>query len=455
MNAINETWAGIVMAAGSGTRMGTDTIKPLHRLSGRPLIRYAISALTSAGIESPIVLRDNKEVLVEELSNLDVEFLVQNVKDGTGGALEPILDGLPGNIENILVINADTPFITGRSISSVIEQHLSTAAVFSFLVAEVDFPHDRGVVFFDNSGKPISIEENYIDDDDSDKQYSVNVGVYCLNVQWVKNNIHRLTVNDNGEKYITELLDISANDNSTVSYTTVMDQIESFGINTLIDLAQAEKIQRGKIMNELMLSGVLIEDPDSTYIDDTVEVGENTVIRPNTFLRGKTVIGANCDIGPNTEIIDSSILEECRVWNSIIEGSILEPAVRVGPYSHIRPDSHISSGVKVGNFSEIKASEIGENVTMSHFGYVGDATIGQNVNLGAGMVTCNYDGVQKHRTEIGKGAFIGSDTMLVAPVTIGSGAITGAGAVVINDVGPNETVAGVPAIVTDATNKEN
>ena len=174
-------------------------------------------------------------------------------------------------------------------------------------------------MFFDNSGKPISIEENYIDDDVSDKQYSVNVGVYCLNVQWLKNNIHRLTVNDNGEKYITELLDISANDNSTVSCTTVMDQIESFGINTLIDLAQAEKIQRGKIMNELMLSGVLIEDPDSTYIDDTVEVGKNTVIRPNTFLRGKTVIGANCDIGPNTEIIDSSILDECRVWNSIID----------------------------------------------------------------------------------------------------------------------------------------
>ena len=163
-------------------------------------------------------------------------------------------------------------------------------------------------------------------------------------------------------------------------------------------------------------------------------MGENTVIRPNTFLRGKTVIGANCDIGPNTEIIDSSILDECRVWNSIIEGSILEPAVRVGPYSHIRPDSHISSGVKVGNFSEIKASEIGENVTMSHFGYVGDATIGQNVNLGAGMVTCNYDGVKKSKTLIKDNVFIGSNSSLVAPVKIENNSIVGAGSVITKNV---------------------
>jgi bifunctional UDP-N-acetylglucosamine pyrophosphorylase/glucosamine-1-phosphate N-acetyltransferase len=449
MNAINETWAGIVMAAGSGTRMGTDIMKPLHRLSGRPLIEYSLRALMAAGIDSPIVLRDSKEDLVNALAHLDLKFLIQNVKDGTGGALAPILDGLPGNIKNIIVVNADTPFVTDQSIVEVVKEHLNTSAVFSFLVSEEDSHNDRGVVVFNETRQPTKIEENYLDNDDSDDKYLVNVGVYCINIDWLKTSFDKLTLQDNGEKYITELLDLAVDDGSTISYALVGDENESLGVNTLIDLAQAEKIQRVGILNKLMLSGIIIEDPGSTYVEDTVEVGKNTVIRPGTFLRGETIIGANCDIGPNTEVTDSSISDQCRVWNSIIEQSVLDSTVTVGPYSHIRPESHLSAGVKVGNFSEIKASELGENVTMSHFGYAGDASIGDNVNLGAGMVTCNYDGANKHRTEIGEGAFIGSDTMLVAPLKVGSGAITGAGSVVINDVASGETVAGVPARVSE------
>jgi bifunctional UDP-N-acetylglucosamine pyrophosphorylase/glucosamine-1-phosphate N-acetyltransferase len=234
-------------------------------------------------------------------------------------------------------------------------------------------------------------------------------------------------------------------ESKNTSYSFVGNNDESLGINNLIDLSNAQKINRKRVLDRLMLAGVIIEDPDSTYIDDTVTVGVDTVIKPGTLLRGDTRIGNNCEIGPGSQIIDSLVAENCRVWNSIIEGSILETNVLVGPYSHIRPESYLSNNVKVGNFSEIKASRLEEGVRMSHFGYIGDASIGARVNLGAGMVTCNYDGTDKNHTTIGEGSFIGSGTMLVAPIVIGPGSVTGAGSVVITDVQNGDRVAGVPA----------
>jgi bifunctional UDP-N-acetylglucosamine pyrophosphorylase/glucosamine-1-phosphate N-acetyltransferase len=274
----------------------------------------------------------------------------------------------------------------------------------------------------------------------------VNVGVYALDGAWVWDALRRIQPNPRkGEYFLTDLVEIAVADGREVRAVVTHDEAECIGINTRVDLADAEDVLRQRVNRRHMLNGVTLVDPGSTYISSDAEIAQDTVILPNTHIQGRTRIGMGCSIGPNSLIVDSTIGNDVEIVQSMIEQSRVEDRVHVGPFAHFRAGAHVCEGAHVGNYAEIKNSTLGAGSHMGHFSYLGDATVGEHVNLGAGTITCNYDGVKKNRTVIGDGAFIGSDTMLVAPVTLGEGARTGAGAVVTNDVPAHTLVVGVPA----------
>jgi bifunctional UDP-N-acetylglucosamine pyrophosphorylase/glucosamine-1-phosphate N-acetyltransferase len=276
----------------------------------------------------------------------------------------------------------------------------------------------------------------------------LNCGVYCFDADWLWSHLDQLKPSGKkGEYYLTDLVAIAVAEHCAIETIVSRDADEMIGINTRVQLAQAERIMRQRINKALMLAGVTLIDPATTYIDANVEIGQDTIIEPNTYLRGKTKIGARCRIGPNTIVRDSQIGDECEIVSSDITQAIVEDHVQMGPFARLRPGAHLAHKVRIGNYAEIKNSYIGEESHIGHFSYIGDTQMGKRVNIGAGTITCNYDGKRKHRTVIGDDVFIGSDTMLVAPVTIGDRARTGAGSVVTKDVPPDSLAVGQPARV--------
>jgi bifunctional UDP-N-acetylglucosamine pyrophosphorylase/glucosamine-1-phosphate N-acetyltransferase len=275
--------------------------------------------------------------------------------------------------------------------------------------------------------------------------HEFNVGAYCFAADWLWPALARVPLSPKGEYYVTDLIALAAQDGQEVRGVPVEDPEEAEGINTRVHLARIEALLRRRVNERWMEAGVTMIDPATTYIEAGVTLGEDTILWPNTHLRGETRIGQGCEIGPGTLIRDSRIGDRCRVLASVLEGAELEDDVDMGPFGHLRSGAHLARGVHMGNFGEVKNSYLAPGTKMGHFSYIGDATIGENVNIGAGTITCNFDGEKKNPTEIGANAFIGSDTMLVAPVKVGEGAHTGAGAVVTHDVPPHTTVVGVPA----------
>jgi bifunctional UDP-N-acetylglucosamine pyrophosphorylase/glucosamine-1-phosphate N-acetyltransferase len=273
----------------------------------------------------------------------------------------------------------------------------------------------------------------------------LNTSVYCFRADWLWEALPRIPLSPKGEYYLTDLVGIAAAEGHSVQAIVQEDLNEMIGINTRVDLADAEALLRRRINRNWMLSGVTMIDPATTYIEPGVTIGQDTTIWPNTYLQGNTVIGENCSLGPNAILRDTRVGNGCRVLASVLERAILEDEVDMGPFGHLRKGAHLAQGVHMGNFGEIKNSYLGPGTKMGHFSYIGDATIGPNVNIGAGTITCNYDGEKKHATEIGAKVFVGSDTMLVAPLKLGEGSRTGAGAVVTKDVPPHTLVVGVPA----------
>ncbi len=274
----------------------------------------------------------------------------------------------------------------------------------------------------------------------------VNSGVYCFDRAWLWETLRALPRNPSGEYYLTDLVGIAGvQERVIITVHGTLDQ--TIGVNDRVQLAEAEQLLRRRILERHMYAGVTIVDPATTYIDDTVSLGMDTVILPGTMLTGKTTIGSDCRIGPNTTIDASIVGERCIVQRSVLEETTLEDDVRIGPFSHCRSGAYLAHNVRMGNFGEIKNSYVGAETDMHHFSYLGDATVGEHVNIAAGTITSNFDGKQKHRTDIGAGAFIGCDTILVAPVTVGEHAYTGAGAVVTHDVPPHALVVGIPAHV--------
>jgi bifunctional UDP-N-acetylglucosamine pyrophosphorylase/glucosamine-1-phosphate N-acetyltransferase len=302
-----------------------------------------------------------------------------------------------------------------------------------------------GRVIRDSEGHVIAIVEQA---DATPEQLAIreyNLSAYCFDAEWLWEALTRIPISSKGEYYLTDVVSLAVNEGYQVESFMVKDPDEAIGPNNRVHLAAAEKVMRQRINQQWMLEGVTIINPEVTYIESGVQIGQDTVIYPNTYLRGSTVIGEGCEIGPDTTIIDTKIGNDVIILASVLERAKLADHVTMGPYCHLRKGAVLEEGVHLGNFGEVKDSTLGTNTKMGHFSYIGNAQIGKNVNIGAGTITCNYDGEKKHPTEIGDDVFIGSDTMLVAPVKIGDRSKTGAGAVVIQDVPPDTLVIGVPA----------
>ena len=440
--------AGVVMAAGEGKRMRSRIPKPLHRVCGKEMVRYPVELLRAAGAERVVVVvSPGNQEDIEAVLGDSVEYVVQEHANGTGGAVASCKELLNSRVEHVLVIGADTALVTSESIATLLEEHVETDAAMTILTAPNDGAPDLGRVVVSKGMVSRIVEASDAAGTRAEEAPLLNAGVYCFQTKWLSRSLRKINPQPSGEIYLTELARTGSRAGDTISATLVTEMDEVLGINNRSQLATAEAVMRDRIREQWLLAGVTMTDPSSVYIDADVSVGMDTVILPNTMLLGRTTIGENCEIGPNSVIRDSTVGNECRVTSSALEEASMEDHTDVGPFSHLRPGAYLESGVHIGNYVEVKESRFKAGAVMGHFGYAGDATIGERVNVGAGMITCNYDGKDKHRTVVEDDAFIGCDTMLVAPVVVGEGSITGAGAVVTKDIPPARLAMGVPATI--------
>lgn len=439
----------IILAAGFGTRMKSETPKVMHSLAGRPLIEWSIVAATPLCAEKPVVVVGHGREQVTSLLGERARYALQEEQLGTGHAVHQAIPLLQETQEDsVIVIYGDMPLIRSETLLGLNQLFQSSrescGAVMALLTVTRDEPQGFGRIVRDEKGDIQAIVEE-VDCTEEQKQIrELNPGVYCFDTAWLRNNLPNLTLSPKGEYYLTDMLGMAVEQGYHVPSMPVAD-VEVSGINTRVHLAEAEKIMRMRILERHMLAGVTVTDPSSTYIDVMVEIGNDTTILPGCILQGNTTIGNGCIIGPHSYIADSSIGARCKVTHSVVEQAAMAEECEIGPFGHLRKGANLDAGVHMGNFGEVKNSYLGPGTKMGHFSYIGDAHVEANVNIGAGTITCNYDGTNKHPTRIGEGAFLGSDTMLVAPVTIGAGASTGAGAVVTKDIEEGGHVRGVPA----------
>ena len=432
--------------------MRSRTPKVLHCLCGKELLRYPVELLGRVGVgRIVVVVSPANQEAIKELLGDSVEYAVQPAKTGTAGAVESAAALLKGQARQIIVIGGDSPLVTEESVRGLIRGNLEDSRQMSILSAIVQDGHGLGRINRDLGfqRRVLGIIEAPDDSDRLDQPVEVNSGVYCFQADWLWENLERVAAGNGPERYLTDLAAIAAEQGSAVAALPSNDPDEVLGINNRVELARLEDIQRRRIREHWMLEGVTIMDPSSVMIDAGVTIGQDTLVLPNTMLLGNTAIGSGCEIGPGSVVKDSAVGDDCRVTSSALEDAVMESGVDIGPFSHLRPGAYLESGVHIGNYVEVKESRFAAGAIMGHFGYIGDASIGANVNLGAGTVTCNYDGKDKHRSVVEKDAFIGCDTMLVAPVTVGAGAATGAGAVITKDVPPARLAVGVPAKIVD------
>ena len=444
---IGHQWAGVILAAGHGVRMRSRTPKVLHQVCGKELVRYPVELLRQLGIGTVVVVVSPENgTRIRQVLGDTVEYATQPAMKGTGDALTWALKQLNGRAEQLLVLNGDVPLLTLDSVRRLCQRHLEKAAGLTLLTAQSATAQDLGRVVRDNQGRIIGIVEAGDRPGSQDHEVAeINVGAYCFSSGFLAANLKRIQPNSQGEIYLTSLAALGAESGEPISSETCGDPDEPMGVNNRLQLSQVEAIQRRRILEGWMLAGVTIQDPASVYIDGDVTVGQDSVILANTTLRGHTSIGEDCQIGPNSVIEDSAVGDGCRIISSMLEEATLETGVEIGPFSHLRPGAYLESGVHLGNYVEVKNSRLSTGAVSGHFSYLGDATIGAGVNIGAGTVTCNYDGRDKLPTVIEAGAFIGCDTMLVAPVTVGANAATGAGAVVTKDIPAAGLAVGMPA----------
>jgi bifunctional UDP-N-acetylglucosamine pyrophosphorylase / glucosamine-1-phosphate N-acetyltransferase len=455
-----NTYATVVLAAGKGTRMRSSLPKILHPLAGRPLLAHVLSSvekLSSTPVfapfcdivstHRPVVVLGHERVQIEAVFGDRCVYALQHEQLGTGHAMmaaQGVVDALTPLPDVVLVCYGDTPLVRSEMLARVLVEHLKRRATITFLTAHTEVPSDYGRVVRNGLGRVLEIVEVKRATPKQLQIREVNSGVYCFDRAWLWSALKDLPRNPVGEYYLTDLIGIAGVQERTIA--TVQGSLdETLGINNRVQLAEAERVMRRRILERHMYAGVTIIDPANTYIDEGVEIGPDTVILPATMITGESRIGSWCRIGPGTTIDRSLVGDHCTVRGSVLEEAQLDEGVTIGPFSHCRAGAHLGQNVRMGNFGEVKNSYIGSDSDMHHFSYVGDATVGEHVNIAAGVITSNYDGKQKHRTVIGDSAFIGCDTTLVAPVTVGDHAYTGAGAVVNRDVPPHALVVGVPA----------
>ena len=435
----------IILAAGMGTRMRSNRPKVLHSLLGKPLVIYAVDLAQAVTGEKPVVIVGYHAQQVKEILGDNADTVLQKPQLGTGHAVQQAQQILEGETDFVLITAADMPLFTEETFNRLIETQKSNKGPITMLTVYSDNPRGFGRVVKDKNGQVKAIVEEAQATPEQLEIHELNAGVYRIDADWLWGALSRIQLSSKGEYYLTDIVGIAVSDGLAVDAIPLEDYTEAIGINTRVHLAEAESVLRERINRNWMLAGVTIIDPNTTYIETDAVIGRDTILYPNTFIQGETRIGEACEIGPNSILRDTQVGDRCKILASMLEKAILENDVDMGPFAHLRSGAHLAEHVHMGNFGEVKNSYLGKGTKMGHFSYIGDATIGENVNIGAGTITCNFDGKQKNHTEIADNVFIGSDTMLVAPLNLGEGSITGAGSVVTKNVKPHTLVAGVPA----------
>jgi bifunctional UDP-N-acetylglucosamine pyrophosphorylase/glucosamine-1-phosphate N-acetyltransferase len=438
------------MAAGLGTRMKSRTPKLLHALAGRPMIAYVVDAAREATGRRPLVVTSPATAAVRDALGDEVDYALQAEPRGTGDAVAAALAALPAEVDEILVLTGDAPLLESSLLEELLEERRLDQAAIGLVAVDAIEPGRLGRVIRDDAGTVERIVERKDATDEEIAVNEINSGLYAFDAAWLRGRIGSLSPSPKtGELYLTELVELARADGRLVVAVTVEDDGRLLGINDRAELAQAEWDLRTRINGDHMRAGVTMRDPSTAYIDATVTLAEDVTLEPNVTLRGTTTVGEGTTIGAGSQVVDSTIGAGCLVWASIVEESTIEDGARVGPFSHLRPGSHVGPGAEVGNFAELKNTRLGRDVKQHHVSYLGDAELGDGTNVGAGTITANYDGRNKHRTTIGKRVFLGVDTMLRAPLTIGDDAKTGAGAVVTRDVPAGKLAVGMPARIRE------
>ncbi|MEK4712649.1 MULTISPECIES: bifunctional UDP-N-acetylglucosamine diphosphorylase/glucosamine-1-phosphate N-acetyltransferase GlmU [unclassified Sporosarcina] len=431
---MTNTYA-VVLAAGQGTRMKSDLYKVLHPVCGKPMVEHVIDHIRGLGIGRIVTIVGHGAETVEETLGEKSEYALQQEQLGTAHAVQQA-ERLIGDLDGTtIVVCGDTPLIRSETMEELIAHHKATGAKATILTANADDPTGYGRIIRGESGQVLRNVEQKDATPEEQKVTEINTGTYCFDnrtlfetLKKVKNN------NTQGEYYLPDVVGILQSENALVSAYVTGDFSETLGINDRVVLAEAERVMRRRIAEKHMRNGVTIINPESTYISAAAEIGRDTVLQPGTMIEGHTVIGNKCVIGPNSQIVDSVIGDNTNVHSSVVLSSRIGSTTAIGPFAHIRPDSDLGDSVKIGNFVEVKKATLGEGSKVSHLSYIGDAKIGSHVNVGCGTITVNYDGKNKHLTTIEDNAFIGCNSNLVAPVTVGKGAYVAAGSTITKSV---------------------
>ena len=423
----------LVLAAGEGTRMKSDLPKVAHAVLGVPMVTYVVEAAREAGCDRVVVVTGHRAEVVEELL-AGVECVRQDRQLGTGHAVMCARDTLESD-GSLLVLSGDSPLIRAETIAALVAARERDGAAVAVLTAHVEDPTGYGRIARDVGGRLSAIVEQKDCTPEQCCLDEVNTGTYCFDAAALFEHLDRLdTDNAQGEFYLTDMVSLFVAEDLGVTALVVEDPRETLGVNSRVQLAEATKVLQSRINTAHMLAGVTMVDPDLVWIGPRVEIGRDTEILPMTFLMGETRIGSGVTLGPDTRVTDSTVADGATVDSSVVVEADVGAGAKVGPVAYLRPGAVLGKNSKAGTCVEIKKSTVGEGSKVPHLSYIGDATIGAGVNVGAGTITCNYDGVAKHKTVIEDGAFIGSDTMLVAPVTIGAGAVTAAASAISRDV---------------------
>lgn len=448
-------YSAVILAAGKGVRMCSDLPKVVHHISGKPIILHVVEAVIQAGItDITIVVGHGRDKVIKALEDYPVNFVIQEEQLGTGHALMQAKPKI--NYEdNLVVLAGDIPLLQRQTVKNLIDYHSKEGNDATILSTNLDNPYGYGRIVRtkDNNFAKIIEEKDATTEEKLIKE--VNSGIYCFQAGLAFNALDKVnTKNAQGEYYLTDILEFLKLDNKKVGVLLTSAFSDIFGINDRVQLSEAQAIMYKRKNIELMKKGVTLIDPNSTFIDKEVEIASDTIIMPFTIIQGKTVIGANSEIGPYSHINDSIIGNEVIIENSRIREATIGDSCVIGPFSYIRPESVLHDNVKIGDFVEVKKSDIGKGSKIPHLSYIGDTLMGENVNVGAGTITCNYDGHNKYVTVLEDDVFIGSNTNLVAPVKIGKKAVTGAGSTITSDV-PSNALAlerATPRIIADWTN---
>lgn len=439
------TLASIILAAGEGTRMRSKLPKVLHPLAGKPMIWYALNAVEDLVDLPPVLVVGHGADAVKAAVGDGANYTLQAEQLGTGHAVLMAKPQLEGKSDTLLVTMGDMPLLRGATLERLVEFHNASGGPVTMTSFIGDEARGFGRVVRDSQGHIRAIVEQAVATPEQLAIREYNVSAYCFDADWLWSALARVPVSPRGEYFLTDVVGLAVDGGLTVESLVLDDPDDAIGLNTRVHLAEAEKVMRKRINEGWMLAGVTIIDPATAYIEADVRIGGDSVIFPNTYLRGQTVIGEACEVGPDTILIDTQVGNHVQLLASVLEKAQVADYVTMGPYCHLRKGAILDEGVHLGNFGEVKDSYLGPGTKMGHFSYIGNAKIGKDVNIGAGTITCNYDGERKNLTEIGDDVFIGSDTMLVAPVKIGDRSVTGAGSVVTHDVPEDTLVVGVPA----------